>query len=130
MANTMCKHEWKSSLRGAICKKCDNLRGDGTLVDGYRPRNDNVLLRVITGLKFRDLAMPDRAIEGTETIIIGIGPDNTKDLKEGDIVLCTGNLESETYLLPKCKDVVIATQKNVRCVLGNINDKKLEIADG
>src|SRR5271166_1538139 len=122
MAFTNCTHEWKSSLDGAKCKLCDKLRGDGANHNGFVPRNDNVLVRLINlGVTGKGIAMPDAAEQGKELIVLAVGPLVSEEfLKIGDKCLVIGE---GTHNLANCADLFITQEKNIPIILGSIYDE-------
>lgn len=125
MARTNCKHEWESSIWGAICKNCDFLRPDATPANGFVCRGDSVLVRFINLGMARGMAMPDQAAEGKEVIVISVGPD-VKNLEVGDVVFMVGSLEEKVYTLPGSSDLIVSPQQNVRIVKRKLDKKRIE----
>lgn len=82
----------------------------------FRPRNENVLIRVRDLGKFKGIAMPDSAVQGKEYVIEAIGP-KVEDLYVGDKVFMIGEFRADYDYLPHTKDLLLIHQRNVALVI-------------
>lgn len=123
MANTNCRHEWKTSLEGAVCKYCEYLKPGSTKCDAFKMRNDNVLIRLVNLERIGGVEMPDVAQQGKERVVISVGPD-VEGLRKGDVVLAIGGSETGTYQLLNFVDLWIAKQSNILMVIRNVLDEE------
>ncbi len=81
----------------------------------YRCRNDFVLFRLVNRGQIRGLAIPDRAAEGKERVVVATGPD-VKGLEPGDRILVIGTIGQDTIPLPNERDLYLTKQANVALV--------------
>lgn len=117
MAQTMCNHVWSGSLKGTVCALCDKVRDNTTDATGMLPRGDNVIVRVVQHGAHKGLAMPDKAQEGKEYVVVGMGP-KVEELEIGDKVLMAGTQGVDWDYLPGCKDLLALKQGNVLIRMG------------
>lgn len=117
MAQTMCNHVWSGTIKGTVCTLCEKVRDNTTDATGIAPRGDNVLVRVVQHGAHKGLAMPDRAVEGKEYVLMAKGP-KVEELEIGDKVLMVGTMGVDWDFLPSCKDLLVIKQGNIIVVLG------------
>ena len=82
----------------------------------YRPRNDNVLIQVVTRDTLHGLAMPQSSQEGQEFIVVALGPA-VVNLDNGDKVLLKGTQNVDWAFLPDSKALLVIQERNVVAVV-------------
>jgi hypothetical protein len=78
----------------------------------YQPRNDFVVFQQRNKGTLRGVAIPDRAAEGKELVVVAVGP-MVEDLEVGDLVLVIGQVGQETVALPNERDLYMTRETNV-----------------
>ena len=82
----------------------------------YRPRNDQVLVRIVPVEDVRGIKMPQVSIEGKNFRVEAMGP-KVEGLSVGDHVLMIGRKGTEYYPLPNCNDLLIIRQEFVALIV-------------
>ena len=82
----------------------------------FRPRNENVLIRVRDLGKFKGIAMPDTAVQGKEYIVDAIGP-KVEGLLVGDKVFMIGEFKADYDYLPHTKELLLIHQRNIAVII-------------
>lgn len=77
-----------------------------------KPRNDQVLCRMVKVNTVHGLVMPDIAQEGKQYVVEAIGP-KVEDLKVGDKILASGTRGVNWDFLPGFSDLFIISEKNI-----------------
>jgi NADPH:quinone reductase-like Zn-dependent oxidoreductase len=88
----------------------------------YRVRKGFVLVRIIEVGKVRGIRMPQSSINGKEFYVEGLGEDVT-DLKVGDKVLMTGNINTHYHEVPNTGNLIVIKQENVLLVVEGTEDE-------
>jgi co-chaperonin GroES (HSP10) len=82
----------------------------------YKPRNDNVLIRLVRRDKVGGIAVPQVSSEGRSYVVEGLGP-KVEGLALGNQVMMTGQVKVDWDFLPGETDLLIIRQENVLCVI-------------
>lgn len=82
----------------------------------YRPRNDNVLIRVVIREKLQGLVMPQSSLEGQEFVVVSQGPQ-VEGLENGDKVILKGVQNVDWAFLPGSSDLLMIREANVVAVV-------------
>jgi NADPH:quinone reductase-like Zn-dependent oxidoreductase len=79
----------------------------------YQPRNDKVLVRVLSiGKSEGGVALPEISIEGKEFVVEAVGP-KVEDLEVGDRVLMIGKINEDYCFLPRSHELLVIPEKNI-----------------
>jgi len=89
------------------------LKEDGEMFElVYKPRNDNVIIRVVVVEESRGIAMPQNSVQGKKYVVVAFG-ENVKELVVGDRVFLTGVQKVDWDFLPNSHDLLIVKEANV-----------------
>ena len=86
------------------------------MTNKYQPRGNFVVFQQRNKGTLRGVAIPDRAAEGKELVVIAIGPD-VEDLAVGDLVLVIGAVGVDTITLPNERDLYMTRETNVALIV-------------
>ena len=82
----------------------------------YIPRNDYVLLRLVSRDTVRGIAMPESSAQGKKWLVESFGPD-VVGLKVGQEALPLGQLGEDIAALPSDPTLFLTKQSNIPVVV-------------